>query len=171
MKTNNVYTYNNEFRWNYVLRIIGLTMVLTLLMMASWKLLEWIFRSDINSYIEIGLLIGFVISTLSVLSVQFLPKICTGEYCIIGENLIVHEHYYHSSIDLNIPISCISDAKLTSYYNYNKKRRTEGLSPIFVPFQFIEITIDNQTYVLYCTTYVEKLYKELCKRIENNSNI
>ena len=175
MKTNNLssVSYDNEFRWAYIWQFllyaivvelvgIGVSLPITVFVMDFSKAL------DRFSFIVSAVVI--LIIFLSVVAIVYFPRISTGKYCIMGDNLIVSEKYLSSKVNLTIPISSITEVQRTPYITSWSRFRREKNTGLIVPFRMLEITVGDQKYLLYCVTHAEELYAELNKRIEKNKN-
>lgn len=172
MKTNNLssISYNNEFRWKYVWQLVLFTLIKT-----SWLILAYIIidvivyigggiplfsnlSSEINGFIGVNVFLFFFEA------LKYFKRLRTGEYSIVGNNLIIHENYLSTDINLTIPISQITDVRYSPYYRGWKN------PPVTIPYRFLEITIDGKNYMLCSYAHVDELYAELRKRIEQNKN-
>lgn len=168
-------TYDNEFRWSYVLRALGHALFNTFLVAVYICMIEVLFYwlGDVplgkHTTLNVWLLSLLAVFLFSLLAFRYFHRLRTGRYCIVGNNLIVHEQYFSSIVELTIPISSISDVCLTPYY---KDVRPKWLFlSAWTPYHFIEITVEGQKYVLHCYAHADELYNELCKRIEKSINL
>ena len=144
--------------------------VLFVLIFLFWDLLFYGYKGYIippyqkESYFIWPMAVVLIIPLIAFI-ISYLLRISTGNYTIVGDNLIVHERYF-SKTNLTIPIACISDVQYTPYYNgWNP----QTLSLLICPFRFLEITVDGQKYRLFCVTHARELHDELLKRINNKS--
>lgn len=179
MKTNDFspVSFNNEFRWKYVWQVLLYALSYVLYSAVVFFVMSWLICISIGLPLESYLSnlvwpIGIITILLLIYNaLQYFPRIITGKYCIVGDNLIINEKYFSSKINLTIPISSITDVQRTSHvigWNRFWKEKTTGY---IVPFKFIEITVGEHRYLLYCVTYSKELYGELNKRIwENKKN-
>ena len=178
MKTSNFssVSYNNEFRWAYVwqflLYAISYILCNALFLLFSCYLICLITGLPFVPYITpIGVFTGITTILLLIYNaLQYFPRISTGKYCIMGDNLIVTEKYFSDKIDLTIPIAGITKVQRTSYVIGWSRYWKEKTTGYVVPFKFIEVTIGEQKYLLYCITHAEELCSELNKRIEKNKD-
>lgn len=116
------------------------------------------------------ILIGITAVILLVTEVlKYFKRFRTGEYSIVGNNLIVHEQYFSNTTNLTIPISRITDVHYTSCFLDLANIRKDGFSIMYYPFRIMEINVGEQKYQLYAYAHAEGLYAELSKRIGNNS--
>ena len=179
MKTNAItsQSYDNEFRWAYVFHILCYAISVTVfcaIILLFWDLVLYGYNGYIIPPYQkepyfIWAMAGVLFIPLIASIIYYLIKASTGEYSIVGDNLIVKEPYFsHTSI--TIPIMYISDITYTSYFTrplkmwHNKNVR----NMMFQPFRFLEVTIDEQKYVLHCVTHIEELHNELLNRINNH---
>ena len=169
MKTNNLssVSYDNEFRWAYIFRLLYPTLFYVLFLILLVIVLNWIFGTENSSYLNIGFVVGMSVLFLILSMVEYVPRIRSGEYNIEGNNLMVNERYFSAETNLIIPISSISKVRYMSYWN--GFTRSKG-APVFSPFRFIEITVGEKKFVLHSITHSKELCEELNKRIENNTN-
>ena len=178
MKTNNLssISYDNEFRWAYVwqflLYAVSAILYSALVLLFSCYLICLITGLPFVSYIPpIGVFAGITTILLLIYNaLQYFPRISTGKYCIMGDNLIVNEKYFSDKIDLTIPIADITKVQRTSYVIGWSRFWKEKTTGYVVPFKFIEVTVGEQKYLLYCITHAEELCSELNKRIEKNKD-
>jgi len=164
-------SYNNEFRWAYVFRVLCYAfgiVVLFVLIFLFWDLVFHGHKGYIvapyqkEPYFIWPLIVVLLIPLVGVV-IGYLLKASTGEYTIVEDNLIVRERYF-SKTNLTIPIACISEVKYTPYYSGWNSRT---IIPIVRPFRFVEITVDGQRYELNCVTHAKELHDELLKRVKN----
>ena len=162
--------YNNEFRWKYVGQLVLYTLITN-----SWLIHAYII-TDVVVYIggeiplfsnlsqEICGFIGVNVLVFFFEALRYFKRLRTGEYSIVGNNLIIHENYSSTDINLTIPISQITDVRYSPYYRGWKN------PPVTIPYRFLEITMDGKNYMLCSYAHVDELYAELRKRIEQNKN-
>lgn len=168
--------YDNEFRWAYVwqflLYAVSYILYSALLLLLSCYFICLITGLPFVSYIPpIGVFAGITTILLLIYNaLQYLPRVSTGKYCIMGDNLIVNERYFSDKIDLTIPIAGITKVQRTSYVIGWSRFWKEKTTGYVVPFKFIEVTVGEQKYLLYCITHAEELCAELNKRIEKNKD-
>ena len=176
MKTNNLssVSYDNEFRWAYVWQFLLYAVSYILFsafgLLFSCYLICLITGLPFVPYITpIGVFAGITMILLLIYNaLQYLPRVSTGKYCIMGDNLIVNEKYFSDKIDLTIPIAGITKVQRTSYLIGWSRYWKEKTTGYVVPFKFIEVTVGEQKYLLYCITHAEELCAEINKRIEKN---
>lgn len=173
MKTNVNFTcsYDNEFRWAYVFRVLCYACGIAFLFILIFLFSDLVFYGhkeyvvppyQKEPYFIWPMIVVLLIPLVGII-IGYLLKASTGEYTIVGENLIVHERYF-SKTNLTIPIACISEVRYTPYYSgWN----TRTIIPIVRPFRFLEIVVDGQSYELSCVTHAKELYDELSKRVNN----
>lgn len=172
MKTNNLSStsYDNEFRWGYVWQLVLFTLIRT-----SWIILADCIISVVayigggvpffsNLSLEIWGYIGLNVFLFFFEALRYFKRLRTGEYSIVGNNLIIHENYLSTDINLTVPISQITDVRYSPYY-----RGWEN-PPVTIPYRFLEITVDGKNYMLCSYAHVDELYAELRKRIKQNKN-
>ena len=170
MKTNNFssVSYDNEFRWAYVWQLVIFTLIRT-----SWLIIASVII-DVVAYIGGGVpffsnlfmntwgYIGVNVILFLFEALKYFKRLRTGEYSIVGNDLIVHEQYMSTDINLTIPISQITEVRYSPYFRGWKN------PPTTIPYRFLEITIDGKTYMLCSYAHADELYTELRKRIEQN---
>lgn len=176
MKNNSLssHSYDNKFEWTNVWCILGFVLGLAIVIVLNFIFWDLVFDGkdsfvltyhELNPYTFWPIFFVFLIPLVGLL-IAYLVLTSTGEYCISGDQLIVHEHLY-SDNNITIPIACISDVQYTPYFTYGKKwRRKYTMSPSLRPFQFVQITVNGQNYVLHCVTHAKELHDELLKRIQ-----
>ena len=168
-------TFNNAFRWAYVLRTLGFVFTHILLLSIWMLIIEMLFYwlADVplmQNVIRDVLLIGLTAVIILAAEVfRYFKRFRTGEYSIVGNNLIVHEQYFSNTTNLTIPISHITDVHYTSCFLDMANIRKHGFRIMYYPFRLLEITVEEQKYQLYAYAHAEELYTELSKRIGNNS--
>ena len=169
-------TFNNEFRWAYVLRTFGLVFT-HILFLSIWVfiievLFHWLADLPLMENVtrEVILIGTTAVLMLVVEVLRYFRRFRTGEYSIVGNNLIVHEQYFSNTTNLMIPISRITDVRYTSCFLDLANIWKDGFSILYYPFRLLEINVGEQKYQLYAYAYAEELHAELSKRIGNNSN-
>lgn len=175
MKANTITmkSYNNEFRWTHVIQILVYTAINMLLISVSFAifdvLLYYLVDIPMGTYINIEfwvITIGAFIMIL-VNSIKYFPRLISGHYTIVGNNLIVNEEYFSSKFAVTIPISTISNVRKTSYIIGIKSYWQRGITNFFVPFKMLEIMVEDKEYTLYCITHSDELYLDLRELIKN----
>lgn len=177
MKNNSLssFFYNNKFEWTNVFRVLGFALGLAILIVLIFIFWDFIFEGkdsfllthhELNPYAFWPIFFIFLIP-LACIVISYLIIVSTGEYCISGDNLIVHEHFF-SETNITIPIACITNVQYTPYFTHREKwhKRSKNFFPTLRPFRFIEITVNGQKYVLHCVTHANELHDELLKRIQ-----
>ena len=168
-------TFNNEFRWAYVLRTLGFVFT-HILLLSIWMfiidvLFYWLADLPLMEHVTRDVILislpAVIILVTEVL--KYFKRFRTGEYSIVGNNLIVHEQYFSNTTNLTIPISRITDVHYTSCFIDLANIRKDGFSIMYYPFRIMEINVGEQKYQLYAYAHAEELYAELSKRIGNNS--
>ena len=179
MKTNNLssISYDNEFRWAYVWQFLLFALVALFISLQSLIVVNFLMNILTGVPLGAGNWVAYIwaagigtVLILLVVAIKYFPRISTGKYCIMGDNLIVSEKYLSSNANLTIPISCITEVQRTSYITSWSRFWKEKTTGLIVPFRMLEITVGDQKYLLYCVTHAEELYAELSKRIEKNKN-
>ena len=174
MKSNNLssISYNNEFRWKYVFQlfafllysaflfIVSLIIPMSILHIAGFENTFQLTMGDIRILIMCSVLI------CTIVCLKYFKRFRTGQYSVVGNNLIVYERYFSSVTNLTIPISQITDVRFTSNFIEWKEIPTQGIKLLIKPYRLLEITVEEQTYKLYTFENAEELYIELCNRIK-----
>ena len=181
MKTNAItsQSYDNEFRWKYVLVLLGFdaiyvanTGILFLLIDCFFYVFGNVPLLD-NVIRDMWLLLSLAVLFFGIFALKYFQRFRTGKYSIVGDNLIVHEQYFSSTTDLTIPISNITGIQFTPRFRgWNAIWKSDLHTPAWSPYRFIDIKVGKQTYVLYSFAHAEELYNELCMRIrKDNTNL
>ena len=170
MNANIMHTYDNEFRWSYLLRTFGFLLFFACLFIVSLIIPNAIlyFVGGWKPEFTIGdvrmLLftssIAFVIIVL-----KYFHRFRTGKYSIVGDNLIVQEKYFSNETNLTIPISHIDDVRYAPNFLDLRCYPEKGIRLLFTPFRLLEITVGSQKFKLYTFAHAEELYKELRVRV------
>ena len=172
MKTSNFSSIscNNKFTWRYVIEMFEF-----LLAIIIYDLLFSLVLSSISylglekgSIISIGDLYSSLILCIFVLLYcvpKYFKRFRTGEYSIIGDELIVKENFFSHEAKLTIPISCISNVRFTPKFTDISEISKHGIILLITPFRLLEITVEGQKYILYAYTHAKELHAELSKRI------
>lgn len=179
MNLNQTLTFDNEFKW----KVVWEALVFAFLY-CSWLIPADIIISTV-AYIggnipffdgierRVITFIGVLLFTLMSYALFYFQRIKTGRYSIVGNNLIVHERYFSSTVDLTIPISKITEVhyipRFIGFRKQKKIARSGIMSMPYAPYSFLAISIEEQNYTLYCITHTKELYTELQKRVENNN--
>lgn len=175
-------TYNNEFRWAYVWRLLGFVLLYAIFFAILYLFVIAFFywvgdvsptAFDIKGYIWLLAISDVILFVTTAL--KYFRRMRTGEYSIVGNNLIVREQYFSCTTNLTIPISCITNVKFTPYFIGWKemwKFNRTSFQPACIPYRFLEITVGDQKFVLHCYAHAEELYNELCKYVgKDNTNL
>lgn len=168
-------SYDNKFEWTNVFRVLGFALGLAILIVLIFIFVDLIFEGkdsfflshhELNPYAFWPIFFVFLIPVIGIV-ISYLIIVSTGEYCISGDNLIVHEHFIYEA-NISIPIASISTVGYTPYFTRREKwhKKRKSFLPSFCPFQFIEITVNGQKYVLHCVSHADELHDELLKRIQ-----
>ena len=174
MKTNNLSTisYDNEFRWKYVWQLFAFLLYCACLFVVSLIVPMIIlhiggFENDFQVTMgDIRTLILCSVFICIIVCLKYFKRFRTGQYSIVGNNLIVHERYFSSVTNLTIPISQITDVRYTSNFTEWKDIPMQGVKLLILPYRLLEIRVGEQSYKLYTFAHAEELYNELCKRIK-----
>ena len=175
MKNNSLssFFYDNKFEWKNVFRVLGFALGLAIIIVLIFIFGDLVFEGkdsfffthhELNPYAFWPIFFVFLIPLIGIV-ISYLIIVSTGEYCISGDNLIVHEHFI-SETNISIPIASISNVRYTPYFTHREKWYRKNFFPSFCPFQFIEITVNGQKYVLHCVAHANELHDELLKRIQ-----
>lgn len=171
--------YDNEFGWKHVWEALWYAFLYS-----SWLIPAYIIISTI-AYIGGGVpffegierrvigFIGMVLFIFMFYALLYFHRIKTGRYSIVGNNLIVHERFFFSKVDLTIPLAKISEVQYIPRFigwRQLKNIARSGIATMpYIPYSFLAISIKGQSYILYCVTHTKELYEELQKRVENNN--
>ena len=170
LNSNNTITYDNEFRWSYLLRTLGFLLFFACLFVVSliiptailYLVGGWKPEFTIGD-VRMLLFTSSVVFVIIVL--KYFQRFRTGKYSIVGDNLIVQEKYFSNETNLTIPISHIDDVRYVPNFLDLRCYPEKGIRLLFTPFRLLEITVGNQRFKLYTFAHAEELYKELRNRI------
>ena len=172
MKTSNFSSIscNNKFTWRYVIEMFEFLLAIIIYDLLFSLLLSSImyFGLEKGSIISIGDLYSSLILCIFVLLycvLKYFKWFRTGEYSIIGDELIVKENFFSHEAKLTIPISGISNVRFTPKFTDLNELTKQGPLLLVTPFRLLEITVKEQKYVLFTYAHAKELYAELNKRI------
>ena len=165
-------SYDNEFRWSYILRTFGFILFFDCLFIVSLIIPTAIlyFAGGLKPTFSMGdvrMLIFTSCIVLIIIMLKYFHRFRTGKYSIVGDSLIVKENYFNNETSLTIPISHINDVTYAPNFLDLRCYHEKGIQLLFTPFRLLEITVGNQKFKLYAFAHTEELYNDLRNRINN----
>lgn len=172
MKTSSLssISYNNTFVWGYVIEMLEFLLVIVIYDMILSITINMTFNlsAEGEAMISSGDMYSSIIICFFVLLYcvpKYFKRFRTGEYAIVGDQLVVKEQFFSYEAELIIPISSITHVGFTPKFTDFKEISKYGISLLVTPFRLLEITVEGQRYVLYTYAHAKELHSELNKRI------